>query len=158
MMVAWMIVVRPAGWLADRIGRRPLLLLAWSAMTIRMGLIAVCGSPRQVLFIQVLDGLAQGLFGVLAAAWVTDRFADSRRAGEAQVLVGSCLVFGSALGPLVSGLIVEETGYRGMFGLLAGVAGVATLIVLAFVPETVRVGRPDLSPKPAAAGEFSTTP
>jgi MFS family permease len=137
MMVAWMLVVWPAGALADRIGRKPLLVLAWSAMTVRLSLIAVVGSPEMVLLIQVLDGLAQGLFGVLAAAWVTDRFADSRRAGEAQVLVGSCLVLGSALGPLLAGLVVDALGYRGLFGLLAGVAGTATLVVLALVPETL---------------------
>jgi MFS family permease len=163
MMVAWMLLVRPAGWLADRIGRRPLLLLAWSAMTIRLGLIALCRSPAQVLVTQVLDGLAQGLFGVLAAAWVTDRFADSRRAGEAQVLVGSCLVLGSALGPLVAGLIVEGLGYRGLFGLLAGVSGAATLIVLTLVPETLRdrssslhiaPGLPGVTEDPRQAGGY----
>ncbi len=139
MMIAWMMVVWPAGRLADRVGRKPLLLLAWSAMTLRLGLVAVVQTPEQVLFIQVLDGLAQGLFGVLAAAWVTDRFADPRRAGEAQVLVGSCLVLGSALGPLLAGLVVESVGYRGLFGLLSATAGTATLIVLVLVPETLPV-------------------
>ncbi len=137
MMVAWMLVVRPVGKLADRVGRKPLLLLGWSAMTLRLALIALAQSPEQILFVQVLDGFAQGLFGVLAAAWVTDRFADARRAGEAQVLVGSCLVLGSALGPLAAGLFVETLGYRAMFGLLATTAGLATLMVLFFVPETL---------------------
>jgi MFS family permease len=135
-----MLVVWPAGALADRIARKPLLLLAWSAMTVRLALIAVANAPEQILYIQVLDGLAQGLFGVLAAAWVTDRFADTRRAGEAQVLVGSCLVLGSALGPLLAGLIVETVGYRGLFALLSATAATATLIVLALVPETLPVG------------------
>jgi MFS family permease len=147
MMVSWMLVVWPAGALADRIGRKPLLLLAWAAMTLRLALLAVVGSPGQVLLIQVLDGLAQGLFGVLAAAWVTDRFADPRRAGEAQVLVGSCLVLGSAIGPLLAGMVVETLGYRGLFGLLAAVAGAALLVVLALVPETL----PGREPRPAEA-------
>jgi MFS family permease len=132
-----MALVRPAGRWADRIGRKPLLVVGWSAMTIRLALLAVAKSPGQILFIQLLDGLAQGLFGVLAAAWVMDRFADPRRAGEAQVLVGSCLVLGSALGPLLSGLVVQELGYRGLFALLAGIAGTATLLVLFLVPETL---------------------
>lgn len=137
MMVAWMALVRPAGRWADRIGRKPLLVLGWSAMTVRLALLAVATSPKQVLFIQLLDGLAQGMFGVLAAAWVTDRFADPRRAGEAQVLVGSCLVLGSALGPLLAGLMVPGLGYRGLFALLAGIVGMATLLVLLWVPETL---------------------
>ncbi len=153
MMIAWMLVVWPAGALADRIGRKPLLLLAWSAMTLRLALIAVAGSPEWILLIQVLDGLAQGLFGVLAAAWVTDRFADVRRAGEAQVLVGSCLVLGSALGPLLAGLVVDAVGYRGLFGLLSGVAGIATLVVLALVPETLPIHRSAVQIAPGLPGE-----
>jgi MFS family permease len=141
MMIAWILLVRPAGRWADRLGRKPLLVLGWSAMSLRLALLAVAKSPEQVLFIQLLDGLAQGLFGVLAAAWVTDRFADPRRAGEAQVLVGSCLVLGSALGPLLAGLLVQILGYRGLFALLAAIAGAATLLVLFWVPETLTTVR-----------------
>jgi MFS family permease len=139
MMVTWMLVVWPAGRLADRIGRRPLLLLGWSAMTVRLGLTAIARAPWQVLALEVLDGLAQGLFAVVAAAWVTDRLGGPARAGEAQVLVGSSLVAGSALGPVLSFLVLDALGYRGMFGLLAGVGAVATGIVLAWVPETLPV-------------------
>ena len=85
---------------------------------------------------QALDGLGSGLFAVVAAAWMTDRLADPRRAGEAQVIVGSCLVLGSAIGPAVSGFLVEPLGFRGLFAVLAGVGAVATSIVVAFVPET----------------------
>jgi len=105
-------------------------------MTVRLVLLALASEGWQVLLIQLLDGLAQGLFAVTAAAWVTDRLADHRRAGEAQVIVGSSLVLGSALGPALAGLIVEGLGYRGTFGVLAGVGILATLVVILFVPET----------------------
>jgi MFS family permease len=139
-MVAWMLVVWPAGWLADRVGRRPLLIAGWAVMALRLALVAVATAPWQILAIEVLDGLAQGLFIVLAAAWVTDRLADHKRVGEAQVLVGSALVAGSAIGPTLSGLVVDALGYRGMFRLLAGIGAVATLIVVALVPETLKRG------------------
>lgn len=135
-MIIWMAVVRPAGWLSDRLGRKPLLIVGWAVMTTRLVLLAVAQEGWQVLLIQVLDGLAQGLFAVTAAAWVTDRFADPRRAGEAQVLVGCSLVFGSAIGPALAGLIVEPLGYRGTFGVLAGVGVAATLVVILLIPET----------------------
>jgi MFS family permease len=137
MMVTWMLVVWPAGRLADRIGRRPLLLLGWGAMTVRLALVAFARAPWQVLATEVLDGLAQGLFAVLAAAWVTDRLGGPRRAGEAQVLVGSALVGGSAAGLVLSFLVIDALGYRSLFGLLAGVGAVATGLVFALVPETL---------------------
>ncbi len=137
-MVAWMIVVWPAGWLADRWGRKPLLVLGWSVMVLRLVLVAVLPTPGLVVANQALDGLGNGLFAVLAAAWVTDRLADPRRSGEAQVIVGSCLVLGSAIGPAVAGFVVGPLGYRGLFWGLAGVGLVATAIVVFLVPETLR--------------------
>lgn len=156
-MIAWMLAVRVAGRFADRFGRKPLLVIGWSATAVRLGLIALATSPEQILGIQVLDGLAQSLFAVAAAAWVTDRLADPRRVGEAQVLVGSSLVFGSAVGPLLCGLIVGRIGYAVMFGLLAGIAAVALFLVIALIPETMRarrderrVAEPALVPSAAA--------
>lgn len=161
-MVAWMLVVWPAGRLADRWGRKPLLIAGWAIMALRLGLVVLIHDPWIAVANQALDGLGNGLFAVIAAAWVTDRLADPRRAGEAQVIVGSCLVLGSALGPAVSGFLVEAFGYRGLFATLAGVGAVATMIVIAFVPETLartaeRVNS-EAAEAWAAASRVSTTP
>ncbi|QEH32370.1 Multidrug resistance protein MdtL [Aquisphaera giovannonii] len=137
-MVAWMLVVWPAGRLADRLGRKPLLIAGWTIMAVRLGLVAMINSPWLAVANQALDGLGNGLFAVLAAAWVTDRLADPRRAGEAQVIVGSCLVLGSAIGPAAAGFLVDPLGYRGLFAVLAGVGLLATAIVVFLVPETLR--------------------
>ena len=136
-MIAWMILVRPAGILADRIGRKPIMVAAWLMMTSRLLLVAFAQETWQVLVFQVLDGAANGLFSVIAGAWVMDRLADRRRAAEAQVIVGTSLVLGSALGPLLAGLIVEALGYRMLFIALAGVGLAATVLVLRLVPESV---------------------
>ena len=72
-----------------------------------------CRARGMAVANQALDGLGNGLFAVVAAAWVTDRLADPRRSGEAQVIVGSCLVFGSAIGPAAAGFLVGPLGYRG---------------------------------------------
>ncbi len=109
-MIAWMLVVRPAGTLADRWGRRPLLIAAWAAMALRLAIVAVARNAGEVVANQALDGLSNGLFAVLAAAWVTDRLGGARRAGEAQAIVGTSLVFGSALGPYLSALLGREPG------------------------------------------------
>ncbi|HEV8060019.1 MAG TPA: MFS transporter [Gemmataceae bacterium] len=144
-MIAWMLAVRLVGRVADRFGRKPFLILGWALVSLRLALIAIATTAEQILAIQVLDGLAQSLFAVAAAAWVTDRLADPRRVGEAQVLVGSSLVFGSAVGPLLSALVVESTGYVGMFGLLAGIGAIGLVLVIAFVPETMSRPRTDES-------------
>jgi MFS family permease len=136
-MIAWMFVVWPAGWLADRWGRKPLLIAGWAIMSLRLGLVALIHDPWMVVANQALDGLGNGLFAVIAAAWMTDRLADPRKTGEAQVIVGSCLVLGSALGPAVSGFLIGPLGYRGLFSTLATLGAVATAIVIRFVPESL---------------------
>jgi MFS family permease len=161
-MLAWMLVVWPAGWLADRCGRKPLLIAGWTIMAVRLGLVSVVQSPMMAVANQALDGLGNGLFAVLAAAWVTDRLADPRRAGEAQVIVGSCLVFGSAIGPAAAGFLVGPLGYRGLFALLAGVGALATAIVVFLVPETLAtheevIGGRIVEPM-AATSDLSTVP
>ena len=161
-MVAWMVVVRPAGWLADRWGRKPLLIAGWVIMAVRLALVAVVQTPALAVANQALDGLGNGLFAVLAAAWVTDRLADPRRSGEAQVIVGSCLVLGSAIGPFAAGFLVGPLGYRGLFWALSGVGVVATAIVVFLVPETLeKPGEPAkglAGVSMAATSDLSTSP
>src|SRR5271165_6952926 len=161
-MVAWLLVVWPVGWLADRWGRKPLLVAGWTIMALRLALVAVVKGPWLAVANQALDGLGNGLFAVVAAAWVTDRLADSRRSGEAQVIVGSCLVLGSALGPAASGFLVGPLGYRGLFASLAGLGAVATAIVVALVPETLARDSESgdgLAGEPmATTSDLSTTP
>jgi len=136
-MIGWMLIVWPGGRLADRVGRRPMLIAAWGLMSVRLLFVAVATTPTQIIVNQILDGAANGLFAVLAATWVTDRLADPGRTGEAQVIVGTSLVLGSAIGPAVSALLIEQLGYRGMFAALAGLGAVATAVVVLFVPETL---------------------
>jgi MFS family permease len=155
-MVAWMLVVWPAGWLADRWGRRPLLIAGWGIMALRLALVAAAQTPWQVIANQVFDGVANAMFAVLAAAWVTDRLADPRRSGEAQVIVGSCLVLGSAIGPAVASFLVGPLGYRGLFAALAGLGALATGIVVSRVPETLN--RYDKLPEGGAIDPMTATP
>src|SRR5258708_9284995 len=61
-----------AGREAQNWGRRPLLLLGFSALTMRALLFAVTINPWLLLFIQLLDGISGSTLGVLTALVVAD--------------------------------------------------------------------------------------
>ena len=68
------------------------MIAGWAIMSLRLGIVAMIHNPWMAVANQALDGLGNALFAVIAAAWVTDRLGDPRKSGEAQVIVGSCLV------------------------------------------------------------------
>lgn len=133
-MAAWLIVVLPTGWLADRYGWKPLLIMAWLLLAVRNGMLSVATEHWQLIVLKIFDGIANGMFAVLAASWVVKWLGDHNRSAEAHAIVGVSLVLGSALGTLASGLTVEWLGYRDLFAALAIAALIATVVVLR-VPE-----------------------
>lgn len=92
-------------------------------------------SSWQILATQVFDGAANGLFAVVAAAWVTGRMNDRGRLGTAQVFVGVSIVVGASLGPAVAAALVGPLGFRGMFAIQCALGLAGSLILLCFVPE-----------------------
>ena len=133
-MFAWLLVVLPVGWLADRYGLRPLLFTCWGLLVAKTVIIATASDMLLIAFAKVIDGISNGMFAVLAALWMVARLGERERAGEAHVIVGTSLVFGSALGPALVSFMVEDLGYPNLFLLLGAIAFAATLILFA-VPE-----------------------
>jgi MFS family permease len=99
-----------------------------------------------LVVIQLLDGLSGATLGVLTALIVADLTAGSGRFNLAQGLVGAASGVGATLSTSVSGIVVEEFGYRaGLLGVSA-VGLLSVVIVLAFMPETkpaAKSGGPD---------------
>ena len=125
--VAGLVIQMPAGMLSDRIGRRPVALLALlGAGAGAVGFLAVGAAPVPVLLGlgAVLSGLAAPLYG-LGAGLTNDRL-DS---GDAVAAAGALLLAwsaGATIGPFVGGLVMERLGPDGLFLYLVAVfAGMA---------------------------------
>jgi MFS family permease len=127
-------------------GRKPLLIIGLAAVPIRATLFAMTADPVLLVVIQLLDGLSGATLGVLTALIVADLTAGSGRFNLAQGLVGAASGVGATLSTSVSGIVVEEFGYRaGLLGVSA-VGLLSVVIVLAFMPETkpaAKSGGPD---------------
>jgi MFS family permease len=127
-----------AGALAERAGRRRLLVLGWSfALPVPL-LIAVAPSWAWVVAANVLLGLNQGLAWSMTVVMKID-LVGPRRRGLALGLNESAGYGGVALAAALSGWLASEYAARDV--LVAGgaaVAAVALLISLLFVRDTGR--------------------
>lgn len=123
------------GPLSDQRGRRG-LLIAGSALCAVAGL--ACALAPSIAFLiaaRFVQGFAGAAGVVLSRAVVADR---ARGTAAAQLFGIMMLIQGVApvLAPLLGGTLVTAVGWRGVFGILAGVSALMLVGVLALVPET----------------------
>lgn len=129
--VAGLVIQMPAGALSDRIGRRPVALLALlGSAAAAIGFLLVGAAPIPMLLVlgAMLSGMAAPLYG-LGAGLTNDRL-DS---GDAVAAAGALLLawsVGATIGPFAGGLVMERLGPPGLFIYLVAVfAGMASFTV-----------------------------
>ena len=108
-----------AGRQAQSWGRRPLLLIGFSALTVRALLFAVTTNPLLLIGIQLLDGISGSVLGVLTALIVADLTKGTGRFNLAQGFVGTLAGIGASLSTTLFSLVV------GNFGDAVGFVGIA---------------------------------
>jgi MFS family permease len=144
-VIAAQIVMIPMALLvgsrADAWGRKPLFLAGFVVLPIRGALYAVSDSSVWLVAIQLLDGVANGLFGALAPLVLADLMRGTGRYNVARGMVATIQGAGASVSNTVAGLIVVWSGYDVAFLTLSAVA-LAALTLMAFVmPETATPDR-----------------
>ena len=108
------------GGLADRIGRRRVIVPALGAMTAGILLCSGLHGTWLLVTIGLLNGTAQGFVMPAANALAFER-APSGRRGQAVALYNGSNLVGAALGASGFGWLVQALGYRPAFALASGV-------------------------------------
>jgi len=124
------------GKLAGSWGRRPLLLAGFAALVVRGCLYTVVRGEAALIAVQLLDGVANVIFGVVSALVVADRTRGTGRFNLAQGALASFVAIGASLSTTYGGYLIAHFGYNASFLGLAAVAVVAFLLLLVFFPET----------------------
>ncbi|RZS66307.1 putative MFS family arabinose efflux permease [Agromyces ramosus] len=126
------LVLRPvAGRLADRYGRRPLLLAGALLAAASLALIGVADDFAVIVALRLLAGVAEAAFFVAGFAALAD-LAPPARLGEALSYNSLGLYLGVALGPPLGEVLVRTSGFglawAGAAALAVAAAGLALLV------------------------------
>jgi len=125
-----------SGRAAQRWGRRPLLLLCFAALALRGIMFTFVSSPSWVIAVQALDGFSGAIFGVLLPVIVADISAREGRFNLTLGVIGSAVGIGASLSTTLAGFVLDHAGKSVCFTSLSGVAVLALVILVLFMPET----------------------
>ncbi len=138
-LVPQVVVAAFAPWVgrqAARVGRRPLLLFGFGALSIRGALLALVDSPQALVAVQVLDGVSATVLAVLVPLIIADVTRGTGHFNLAQGTVGTAVGIGASMSPFLAGYTTDYYGSATAFLGLAGLATAGFLSVLLFMPET----------------------
>ncbi|TDN70700.1 MFS transporter [Paraburkholderia sp. BL10I2N1] len=121
---------------AERWGRRPILLLGFSALPVRALLFSGVSSPYLLVPVQMLDGLSAAVFGVMLPLIAADVAGGKGRYNLCIGLFGLAAGIGATLSTATAGFIADRFGNATSFFGLAGAGALAVLLVWAAMPET----------------------
>ena len=119
------------GRLADRYGRKPMLVRAAIGMAVVMSLIGVARNLTDLVALRLLAGLIGGYAS--ASIVMIGTQAPRERAGWALGVLSTGALAGNLVGPLVGGFLPAWVGLRGTFfvgGALIAVAALATILLV----------------------------
>src|SRR5215213_1048917 len=121
------------GLIADRYGRKPMLLRGLFGGAFVVALMGLASTPWQLLGLRVLEGALTGT--VAAATALVATSAPRRRLGYALGMVQTAVFAGASAGPLFGGLAYDRIGPRATFELAAAMLFSGGVIVTFFAHE-----------------------
>jgi MFS family permease len=129
-------VALAAGWLCDRWGRKWVFGIGFVVLPLRIFLYSLTTDPRVLVALQALDGIGAGIYGVAIVAVCADLTRGKGGFNSLQGLIATALSVGGVIGPLAAGLLVQHLGFQVAFWAFAGVAAVAAVVFVGWMPET----------------------
>jgi DHA2 family multidrug resistance protein len=134
-IVASAIALPISGWLADRVGRKRLLLISVVCFTIASVLCATATSLTEMVVFRAFQGVSGAFIVPLAQATLFD-INPKEKHGQAMALFGGGVMIGPILGPVLGGWLTDNYNWRWVFLVNLPVGILCTLVMMRYMPKT----------------------
>jgi EmrB/QacA subfamily drug resistance transporter len=127
-------VIPLSGWLSDRFGAKRLYLISLLLFALGSALCAVAPSSMMLIAFRVLQGLGGGMLMPIGMSFIY-RLSPPERRGLVMGMFGIPILLAPALGPVLSGWLVQYVDWRWIFLINVPVAVVAVTLGLRALPN-----------------------
>ena len=123
-----------SGWLADKVGRKRLLLISVVLFTVASVLCATATSLAEMVVFRAFQGVGGAFIVPLAQATLFD-INPREKHGQAMALFGGGVMIGPILGPVLGGWLTDNYNWRWVFLVNLPVGILCILIMARFMPK-----------------------
>src|SRR5438445_8804702 len=133
--LATTMVAKPlAGWLSDRVGRKPMILAGLFRCALMLPAVPMLTSIWLLFLVSALFGLGVAIVTPSTTALVAD-LVKAGRMGSAMGVFGTIWDCGEAAGPILAGALIASLSYTPAFGLIAAFMALVALVFLVAVKD-----------------------
>jgi MFS transporter, DHA2 family, multidrug resistance protein len=140
-LVSNAIVLPMSGWLANRFGRRRMIMACVAGFTVTSVCCAVATSLPWLIIFRILQGLTGGGMQPLAQAIMLESFPREKH-GQAMAAYGVGIILAPILGPALGGYITDNYSWRWIFYLNVPVGVLSLALMSKFVWDPHYIKRP----------------
>ena len=134
-IIASAIALPMSGWLADRVGRKRLLVISVVGFTTASVLCAMATSLVEMVGFRAIQGVSGAFIVPLAQATLFD-INPREKHGQAMALFGGGVMIGPILGPVLGGWLTDSYNWRWVFLVNLPVGVLCFFLMTAFMPTT----------------------
>jgi len=134
-IVAAAIMTPPSGFLANRFGRKRVLMVAIAGFVAASVLCGIAQSLLEIVAFRLLQGFFGAALVPIAQSILLDIYTPEER-GSAMALFGVSVMVGPVLGPVIGGYLTDQFSWRWVFYINVPIGALAFAGVSIFIKET----------------------
>ena len=133
-IVAAAIMTPPSGFLANRFGRKRVLMVAIAGFVAASVLCGIAQSLLQIVAFRLLQGFFGAALVPIAQSILLDIYTAEER-GSAMALFGVSVMVGPVLGPVIGGYLTDQLSWRWVFYINVPIGALAFAGISIFMKE-----------------------